>query len=152
LRLSALVLAITATSLVATATARADTSPQPGPSVQASALPGTRLDDAAIRTLLVGNSYTVDYREGKRLTIDVHPDGTLSGYVSEGMTTGFRMGGAAAREQDQGKYTIANGQYCWQFNGAWARKDGKPACAAITRADAGYILGSTRMTVTQGKK
>jgi hypothetical protein len=154
LRLAALVLAVTATVLAAPATVRADSpTPQPAASAAASALPAGKLGDADIRALLVGNSYTFDYRDGMRITVDVHADGVLFGYVSDGAVRGFRMGSAAAREQDDGKYTIGNGQYCWQFNGPWARKDGKPACAAITRTDSGvYMLGSTRIAVTQGKK
>ena len=154
MRFAALVLAVTATALAATAAARADTAtPQPAASAAASAVPAGKLGDADIRALLAGNSYTFDYRDGMRITVDVHPDGTLFGYVSDGVVRSYRMGAASTREQDDGKYTIGNGQYCWQFNGPWARKDGKPACAAITRTDSGgYALGSTRITVTQGKK
>jgi len=153
LRFAALVLVVTATPLAAPATVRADSPPPQAAASATPALAAGKLGDADIRALLVGNSYTSDYREGMQLTVDVHADGTLSGHLSGGAVRSTRTGLSAARDQDDGKYTIGNGEYCWQFNGAWARKDGKPVCAAIARTDSGvYLLGSTRITVTQGKK
>jgi hypothetical protein len=127
----------------------ASPSPQPATSPQAAA--GIRLTDEEIRMLLVGNAYTIDYREGMRLTMDVHPDGTVHGYVSEGMGPSSRYGTGASRSQDDGKYTIGKGLFCLTWDGAWANKTGKPSCTHITRTETGYLIGTTRMTVTPGK-
>ncbi|HEX3467543.1 MAG TPA: hypothetical protein VHT05_05640 [Candidatus Elarobacter sp.] len=152
MRIVTIVLAAAVTGLVATSPVRADTaSPLPAPTVQPSPQM-TRLSDGEIRTLLVGNSYTVDYHEGMRLTFDVHADGTVFGYVSAGMVQGGRGSALASRNQDDGKYTIANELYCYAFSGPWAHKDGKPTCAPILRsADGGYLLGKTPMVVTPAK-
>lgn len=150
MRLTAFALAALLSTAAGASIARADqASPAPAPASPAAA--ADHLTDAEIRTLLVGNSYAVDWRDGMRITIDVHPDGTLHGAVTEGAPAGFRMGSGATRLQDDGKYTIDKGLYCWTYQGPWANKSGKPSCAAITRTSNGYLLGSTRMTIIPGK-
>lgn len=152
MRLTAFALGAFLSTAAGASFALADPASTPLPSASpAAAAASDHLTDAEIRTLLVGNSYVVDWREGMRVTVDVHPDGTLHGAVTDGIPTGLRMGSVASRLQDDGKYTIDKGLYCWTYMGAWANHNGKPSCAAITRTSTGYVLGSTRMTVVVGK-
>jgi hypothetical protein len=118
------------------------------PTTVPSAQPSSQLSDQEIRDLLVGNKYTTGWREGMRLTIEVHPNGTLHGYVSEGFVPS-RYG--AARNEDDGKYSIGDGKFCVNFGGFWANSNGKASCNAITRTDKGYYWGTKPILVIQAK-
>jgi hypothetical protein len=157
MRLAVLVLAAAMTATAVPSIARADSgSPSAAPATQQTPAPAaqpspqaTRLTDDEIRALLVGNSFTIDWREGMRLTYEVHPNGTVFGYVSSGVVA--TRGAGATRNQDDGKYTIGNGMYCHTFSGPWANSDGKPTCVSITRSGAGYLFGKRPMVVTPAK-
>ena len=122
------------------------------PTVQPTAVPSgqpsSQLSDQEIRDLLVGNKYTIGWREGMRLTIEVHPNGTLHGYISEGYVPS-RSG--AVRNEDDGKYSIGDGKFCTNFLGFWSNSNGKPSCNTVTRTDKGYYWGTKPILVIQAK-
>jgi hypothetical protein len=124
--------------------------PPVAPSTQPSGQPSATLSDQEIRDLLVGNKYTIGWRQGMRLTIEVHADGKLHGFINdEGVVP---HGIASARNQDDGTYSIGDGKYCTHFAGAWANGNGKPNCYVVTRRDGRYYLDAFLIRVIPAPK
>jgi hypothetical protein len=130
-----------------TAAAEQPPSPQPSPPVAAA----VRLSDQEIRDLLVGNKYFAPGRDGVVFEVELRPDGTLLGRISD---RGHVPVGSAnvARNQDDGKYVIKNGRLCLSYSGAWANSSGKPNCHTVSKGDKGYYFGTTPIDVVQPKK